>query len=312
MAPVIRVYDSVVHVGSEDLAGRIWKWPGSSSSCTPEPVVDVRNTVYRVDREHDGTMAFPSGNYENVTLVWLGGGNFPVPLPAGVTETHDIEVWHAARNAWLARHGCETSDACTNLYGSLSDPPSDDPPPDPGSDDPVPPPSSDAQTVTLTATFDTYLREASPTVANGKRTTVNVNWSDNGGEVQGLLSFDTSQIPAGSTILSATLSLETTGRGHGADFHRMLKGWDEDSTWESMVDGIQADGDDAEVSVDFSTDFVEKGSSSFDVTTSAQAWIDGEANYGWGLLPLGNNGWDFDSREGAVPPTLTVTYEPPL
>jgi hypothetical protein len=121
-APVIKVYDSVIHVAAADEAsagggaGRIWKWPGSSSSCTPEPVLDVRNTVFRVDLDHRGAMGFPTGTYQDVTLVWLGGGTYPVPLPPGVTVTSDISRWQQARDTWLSRHGCDASaDTCMHL-----------------------------------------------------------------------------------------------------------------------------------------------------------------------------------------------------
>ncbi len=116
IVPVIKVQDCLIHVGSEDLGGRPWKWPGSSSSCTPTPILDVRDTVFRIDRAHDGTMDWPDGNYQNVTVVWLGGGDFPVPLPAGVSVTDDVEVWDTARSAWLERHGCDAKgDLCDNL-----------------------------------------------------------------------------------------------------------------------------------------------------------------------------------------------------
>ena len=122
VAPVIKVHDSVIHVGAADEAsagggaGRIWKWPGSGSSCTPEPVVDLRDTVFRVDLKHKGPTDFPDGTYQNVTLVWLGGGAYPFPPPPGVTVTNDVGVWHRARRAWLERHGCDAKgDVCTNL-----------------------------------------------------------------------------------------------------------------------------------------------------------------------------------------------------
>lgn len=116
VAPVIKVRDSLIHVGSDDLAGRPWKWPGSLSSCMPTPVLDVRNTVFRIDREARSRMDWPDGTFENVTVVWLGGGDFPVPLPAGVSITDDISLWDAARANWLQRHGCDPNgDSCDNL-----------------------------------------------------------------------------------------------------------------------------------------------------------------------------------------------------
>lgn len=59
-----------------------------------------------------------------------------------------------------------------------------------------------------------------------------------------------SQIPAGATITSATLSLYVTERD-AADtvaLHRMKIDWSESSTHASLVNGIQAGGGDAEAS----------------------------------------------------------------
>jgi streptogramin lyase len=54
-------------------------------------------------------MRFPPGTVaENVTLVWTGPGDYPGPLPAGVTVTRDSSVWYAARTAWLQRHGFDS------------------------------------------------------------------------------------------------------------------------------------------------------------------------------------------------------------
>lgn len=135
MPPVIKVHDTLVHIGSlPGGAGRLWKWPGSSSSCTPEPILDVRNSIFRVDVEA-GTMDFPEGTYQNVTVVWTGDGSFPVAVPSGVTVTTDIGIWDAARSDWLERHGCdENGDFCDGLLE-----PVDDPTPDPGPEpDPEP------------------------------------------------------------------------------------------------------------------------------------------------------------------------------
>jgi hypothetical protein len=45
------------------------------------------------------------------------------------------------------------------------------------------------------------------------------------------------------------------------------------------------------------------------VTASLQAWVnDPASNFGWALLPLGNNGWDIRSSESTQPPQLRVYY----
>jgi hypothetical protein len=308
MAPVIKVYDSAIHVGAANEAsagggsGRIWKWPSSSSSCTPAPVVDVRNTVFRVDLNHSGAMGFPPGRYQNVKLVWLGGGAYPVPVPSGVTVTSDVNVWNNARNAWLGRHGCDAKgDVCKNLTAPAG-----------GSNTaPKAPPPPSGQTISLAPSLDTYLRQPNPTSVQGSATIVKVDSSSSGGAFQGLVYFDLAgRIPANSTVSSATLTLETKDGGNGAKFHQMLVPWNETSTWSSTGSGIQADGVEADNLPDFSTGAVQNGSASFDVTPTVQAWVDGAPNHGWALLPLGSNGWGFYSREGSVPPRLSIVFEP--
>jgi hypothetical protein len=74
----------------------------------------VRNTVLLAERGSvncGASMSFPGdGVYENVTLVWLGTGDYPGRLPpSGVTVTTDRRIWDEARARWLARHGYPTT-----------------------------------------------------------------------------------------------------------------------------------------------------------------------------------------------------------
>ncbi len=82
----------------------------------------MRNSVLRVDAlaQRPAAMGFPPGSYENVTLVWLGPGDYPVPLPAGVTLTRDVAVWTEARASWLARHGCDDRTRTCRMDGTAS------------------------------------------------------------------------------------------------------------------------------------------------------------------------------------------------
>jgi hypothetical protein len=173
----------------------------------------------------------------------------------------------------------------------------------------LPPPAQ--ATVTLTPAADTYLQEESPTEANGDTAEVSVDGSARGGKTQALVRFDLAEIPEGSEVVSAILTIQTTDGGKGADFHRVLVTWDEGATWDSLDAGIAADDAEAASSADFSTGGVDDGPATFDVTAPVQAWVNGTANHGWALLPLGSNGWDFSTREGATPPQLTVTFVPP-
>ncbi|AXY42274.1 Ig-like domain-containing protein [Halomonas sp. JS92-SW72] len=161
---------------------------------------------------------------------------------------------------------------------------------------------------------DTYLHQSQPTTSRASSTTLVVDSVDKSGEVQALLRFDdlfgssTGKIPLGATILSATLVVQTTSKGDGATLHRMLLPWSDSATWNSLENGIQADGIEAMIQSDLNTGFIPAGTTRLDVTTSLQAWADGQANHGWALLPLGPDGWKFHSAEGSTPPTLIVEY----
>jgi hypothetical protein len=173
----------------------------------------------------------------------------------------------------------------------------------------LPPPAQ--AMVTLAPMADTYLQEERPTEAHGDASEVSVDGAARGGKTQGLMRFDLAEIPEGSEVASAILTIQSTDGGKGADFHRMLVAWDESATWDSLDAGITADDAEAASSADFSTGGVDNGPATFDVTAAVQAWVDGAPNFGWALLPLGSNGWDFSTREGESPPQLAVTFLPP-
>lgn len=185
--------------------------------------------------------------------------------------------------------------------------------------------SSTPKTVTFqqgvdgySGTVDTYLQEAEPDANNASAATLLVDASNPGKtnqSVQALLRFDSivgsdsSQIPSGSSVTEATLTIETTNGGHGGKFHPMLIDWSDTDTWNTLDGGVQADDSEAASSSDVTTGSVSVGSVSFDVSQRVQAWVNGESNNGWAILPSGRNGWRFDSAEGSVKPKLTVTYE---
>jgi len=164
-------------------------------------------------------------------------------------------------------------------------------------------------------TVDTLISENAPDSSYPTATSLTVDSDDppgSGNATQVLLRFENiigdgpNQIPPGSSVLSATLTLETTDPGDGASLHRMLQTWSDTDTWNGYGNGIQADDTEARSAADLTTGSVAVGSTVLDVTESVQAWVNGEENHGWVLLPVGTNGWDFQSAEGTNPPTLTV------
>ncbi len=168
--------------------------------------------------------------------------------------------------------------------------------------------------VTLTSARDAQVKQGAPNTAGGALASVMIDGNDGIGVVQGLLYFDifgsgANQVPLGSTINSATLTLQTNNGGNGGRFHRMLKVWAENASWNSLTSGIQTDNIEASSTSDISTGAVPIGTRSFDVTSSIAAWSAGAANFGWAIIPLGNDGWAFNSREAtASPPSLAITY----
>jgi len=187
-------------------------------------------------------------------------------------------------------------------------------------------------------TWDTYLSEFEPDIPHGNDRFVMV---DSGAPTvslreDGLLWFahifdnDEGPIPLGSTILSATLTLNVGDSGldkTGATVHRMLGEWYESAdTWNIWGDGnpphnnegaIQADGIEAVATPDA---YVPEGDPlpdplGINVTVSVQAWSDGNDNYGWVFLakPISPYGWKFYSSDEAnisLRPHLEVTYIP--
>jgi hypothetical protein len=171
-------------------------------------------------------------------------------------------------------------------------------------------------------TIDTFLYQADPDLLSGNDTVV---WADAGSGVtrEGLLEFTglfgdaPGQIPIGATITSATLTLDTTNPSGGKiQLYRMLTDWSEDSTWNSLGNGVQLDGIEALATADSVVGRQRLGSSTIDVTDSLQAWLSGastpdqanQANLGWVLETGNTNGWTFSSSETSAAPILTVTY----
>ena len=169
-------------------------------------------------------------------------------------------------------------------------------------------------------TVDTNLVEDDPETNFESESTVTVDANEPHGSqnsAQALVRFEDivgsgeAQVPPSSTITSATLSAETVDEGSGAALHRMLTEWSGGATWDSVGDGVQADGEQATADPDAETGAVVTGTTTIDVTESVRAWIDGETNYGWAFLPLGGDGWDFVRADGESPPCLRIEYDPP-
>ncbi len=132
----------------------------------------------------------------------------------------------------------------------------------------------------------------------------------------GLVRFDNlfgsnaGQILPTHQIDSATLRLNVFDVGSGFTVHNLLIQWQEATvTWNSVANGIQADGSDAasaalaSFGANNSSANVATGWLAIDVTSSLQAMQAGTlANNGWALIPFvaGTNGIDIHTREFAT------------
>jgi hypothetical protein len=186
-------------------------------------------------------------------------------------------------------------------------------------------PVSSATTVTYqqgiggyTGTVDTELDSGSPTTDKSANTSIVVDLDDGSGEAQGLIRFDNifgtaaGQIPLGVQITSASLTVEVTSATTGnVNLHRMLQSWSETSTWNSLWSGLTADGTELATIADAQVTPGQGTAVFADLESTVQAWANGDANYGWGLLADSTNGWDFASSEGTIRPILSVTYVDP-
>jgi hypothetical protein len=121
------------------------------------------------------------------------------------------------------------------------------------------------------------------------------------------------QIPLASQIYSAQLEINVSNESdEGALLHRMLQGWNDTDSWNDWINGVDADDVEARSVASSSSSGSAVGLAQIDVTTDLQAWSMGGPNHGWAWLPpAGDNSWQFNSAEGAVPPRLRIFFLPP-
>jgi hypothetical protein len=182
-------------------------------------------------------------------------------------------------------------------------------------------PPQSSGTANLNSAADAGLTELSPTANNGSATSLKVDGVDpdpGGGDLYAALRWDLSQIPAGATVSGATVTLNVTNsttQAFGA--YDLKKAWSEGQvTWNQAATGSPW----ATAGAKGATD---RGTKIASVTPTAKApytfTIPASVVQGWLNVPSSNNGillahttnddgFIFDTREGATPPKLSVTY----
>lgn len=178
-----------------------------------------------------------------------------------------------------------------------------------------------------TAAEDTGIFNRSPDVNFGTEAFHGIDQQDINGVRQGLIKFGnilgsgSGQIPVGSTINSATLTLNVLDPSNTSaqiSLYRMLVNWSESTaTWNTFgsIGGVQAsEGEATGLPPDFTLINPTLGPKVFDVKTSLQHWAAGENNFGWMVESAATNGWDMETSEAAQVnrPILTVDFTPPV
>jgi hypothetical protein len=151
---------------------------------------------------------------------------------------------------------------------------------------------------------------------------------------QGLLRFDDifaagpvyegdpapTRIPSNAVVTAATLTYNVVDDVDIGDedmfVHRCLIPWDENSTWNSLVNGVQgSDVSSERIEVDGDNDPNGQTIRNVNVTTFVQAWKNGQPNYGFAILPentpWNDDGMDIASSEygdTALRPALSVDF----
>ncbi|WP_307613111.1 Ig-like domain-containing protein [Pseudarthrobacter sp. W1I19] len=165
----------------------------------------------------------------------------------------------------------------------------------------TPPPTGTPDTVTLTATADTYASSASPTTNFGTSTMLGVDFSPV--EVA-YLKFSLPAAPAGKTLQSATLQLKSAGSGSTGTQNIKLVA---DDTWTET--GITSNSRPA-LGASLGRLGPTSVNTDYNVVLDAAA-VGGELgqSLSLGLDSASSDGLDLNSRETASPPKLVLTFQ---
>jgi hypothetical protein len=160
---------------------------------------------------------------------------------------------------------------------------------------------------------DAYIKASSPTSNFGVLPEIEVR-PDNDANRRGLVRFDVSSIPQGSTVTSAMLYLYEKDKKEDQITYlfRLTSPWSEDSvTWSAPWIAAGGDFDDSHAYASF----IPNQSScmrEIDITGLVQEWVDGLPNYGLLLNSTGpNHIVRFSSKENVAVeehPKLDITY----
>jgi hypothetical protein len=155
-------------------------------------------------------------------------------------------------------------------------------------------------------TVDTEIWALAPNTILADNPNASSDSDNDGGESQVVIRFDgifgssEKQVPKGARIVKANLYVSAFDQGSTVHLHRMNVPFSKTATWNSLVDGVSADGLEASRTKDsltFGKIAANTSTAIFDVTDTVQYWSAGHPNHGWVFINTGGNGWDFYSSE---------------
>ncbi len=173
--------------------------------------------------------------------------------------------------------------------------------------------------------YDTFIQQSAPEAVHGAEELMALSTDDQANYRNvGLIRFDDvfgtgeEQVPPGSAIVSATLTLVAfdSGDGTDAELHEVLVPWSEyEVTWNNFTGGPTSRAVTYDEGVAESVLATGVGTTEIDVTASVQTWALNPAyNMGWAFVSHSPAGLQVRSREYNVEterPELTIVFEEP-
>lgn len=161
--------------------------------------------------------------------------------------------------------------------------------------------SAASNTVTLTPTADTYVDSANPSTNYGTDVTIRLRGA-NSPFRNGLIHFDLSSVPAGSTVTQAslTLSVSSDGSATGGTLSQVNGSWTETGVTYNTAPAVGA----------FITNLASPATPNTTTTTDVTAAVVGHSSVDWYMTTPSSDGVIYYSKEksASLSPQLIVTY----
>ena len=275
-----------------------WTSPGDDGATGTATTYDVRYSTSPIN----------PGNWDSA----IQASGEPSPQVAGSSESFTVTGLSAGTTYYFA---IKTSDEVPN-ESVISNLPSGTTSASAG----VTFQQGDGKADNASDTDDAKIIEGSPTNNYGGTDDLEIDEGDLHSVVKfpNLFGGGVDQIPLGSLIISATLTLEVFNSGDDPLVYQLIESWVESQvTWNNRSTGVGwtstgADGTGSRKASAVGTlPAGSTGSTSVDVTASVQNWSFGELNEGWLLEDTGSGGVDTRTSEygtASERPMLTVSW----